>query len=264
MSSEVKTISDKNLISAEVQKEIQQVLTPKKLAIFNILAIGGERSQGDIARSVHSTAAALSNLLSKFDKNGFKLLEVRVDGRYRYYSLSELGKAYAEMIGITSQAKNQESLLFQEAGTVLEKFKQMYTDQWESCFNNAVMTLVYGRGSVLDKSGEMLVDQYLRCVELLTLEGNDVALKQVLDLLSNEILQSDIEKLMNYFQPFTAVLIALKPENDPFNVYMLVKAAFKGEDSVIYRDCINALGWENDEYGKLRAVAEKLKDYLKA
>lgn len=264
MSTEVKVATENNLISAELQKEIEQFLTPKKLFIFKTLASGGERSQGDIARISHSTAAALSNQLSMFDKKDFKLLEVRVDGRHRYYSLSKLGRAYAETIRIGSQAAESESPLFQEARILLKEFKQMYTDQWESCFNNAIMTLVYGRGAVLDEAGERLINRYLRCVELLTLEGDEVALDQTLNLLSNEILQNDVEKLMNYFQPFIAVLVALKPERDPFDIYMLVKAAFDGEESKAHKDRINTLGWENDEYGKLREKAGKLKKYLEA
>lgn len=262
MSNETNMGSEGRPISAEQKKKIGQSLTPKKLEIFKIVATGGERTQGDIARIAKISAPALSNQLSAFDKMEFKLFEVRVVGRRRYYRLSELGRAYAEFLEIIPQGPEEESPYFQEAKVQIECFCQR--DQWESLFNSAVTALIHGRDVELEEEGKRLVERYLKCVELLILDGDEVALEETLALLPNEVLRTDIETLMNYFQPFTVVIIALRSKADPFDVYMLVKSAFGGDDSREYEKHIRALGWENGEYGKLRAVAERLKKYLTA
>lgn len=70
----------------------------------------------------------------------------------------------------------------QEAEGSIQGLKELYSDKWKSCFNKALMRLVNGRGIFLEEESELLVKRYLRCVELLSLEGKHVVLNSVMAL----------------------------------------------------------------------------------
>lgn len=239
---------------------------PRRCIIFNTLAVREELSQGDLAKAVNSNATALANQLSKFDKFEYKLLESHNVGKYRYYKLSKLGKAYLKTIGRTSssefegESNGEESLLLQEAEESIRELKELYDDKWKACFNKIVMRLVGGRGITLDEKGETLVKRYLRCVELLSLQGNHMILNSVLALISDDILQDDIEVFMEYFEPFIAVLNALERKKNIFEAYMLVRAAFcEGEEKSL-ESYLQAVEWSGSDFNKLKDKAQILKE----
>lgn len=261
--------SKNNLIDALSCEKITRFLAPqRRRTVFETLIAKEQLSQGDLAKAVGSTATALSNLLTRFDKFEYRLLEVQNVGKYRYYKLSECGRAYLEAIGQStdceteSESKSVESSLFQEAESSIREFKELNEDKWKSNLNKALMRLVNGRGSFLDKKGEMLVKRYLRCVELLSWRGNHTVLNLVLALMSDDILRDDVEAFMEYFEPFIAVLKVLECEDEEniCRVYMLVKAAFsEGEEKTI-ESFIREIKWNNGEYNRLKDIALKLKE----
>lgn len=121
--------SENNMLDALSCEKIARFLTPPKRGIvFRTLAAKEELSQGDLAKAVGSTATALSNLLSRFDKFEYKLLEVQNVGKYRYYKLSKYGRAYLEVVGRPTgcetecELNDKESLLLQEAeGSIFDE-----------------------------------------------------------------------------------------------------------------------------------------------
>lgn len=267
MGVENKVNLENNLINPLKYEKITRFLGPKRRReVFDTLAVREEISQGDLAEAVNSTATALSNLLSRFDKFEYKLLESQSVGKYRYYKLSELGRAYLEAAvqntdcEINGESNGTESILLQEAEESIEELKGLYDDKWESNFNKVLMRLVNGRGFSLDKEGEMLVKRYLGCVELLSLRGDHTMLSSVLALITNDILQDDIELFMNYFEPFIAVLNALEHENKIFEAYMLVQAAFCESEEKAIESYIQAIKWHAGGYNQLRDTAQKLRE----
>lgn len=258
---------EKNLIDTLACEKITRFLTPqRRWTVFNTLAVREELSQGDLAKAVGSTATALSNMLSRFDKFEYKLLEIQNVGKYRYYKLSKYGRAYLEATGQTTgremegELKGGKNWLLQEADESIKDFKELYADKWKSCFNKALMRLVNGKGIFLNEKGEMLLKRYLRCVELLSLEGNHTALSSVLALISDDILRDDIEAFMEYFEPFIVVLNAIVCEKKVFATYMLVQAAFCDGEEKFLESYIRANEWNDGEYNKLKTIAQKLKE----
>lgn len=259
--------SEYNILDALSCEKIARFLTPPKRGIvFRTLAAKEELSQGDLAKAVGSTATALSNLLSRFDKFEYKLLEVQNVGKYRYYKLSKYGRAYLEATGqiagceIESELKDKDALFLQEAESSIQGLKGLYSDKWKSCFNKALMRLVNGRGDFMEEEGELLVKRYLKCVELLSLEGKHVVLNSVLALLADDILRDDIEVFMEYFEPFIAIIKTIECEKKVFETYMLVKTAFCGNAETEIEDYLRAIEWNDGEYYKLKVVAQKLKE----
>lgn len=248
-------------------EKITRFLVPQRRRdVFDALAATRELSQGDLAKIVSSTATALSNQLSKFDKFEYKLLETQNVGKFRYYRLSECGRAYLETICQNTDceteyiSKCEENILLQEAERSIQEFKELYVDKWKPFFNKVLVRLVNGRGNYLDEKGEMLVKRYLRCVELLSLEGNHEVLSLVLALMSDDILRDDVEEFMEYFEPFIAVLNVLECKEKVFEVYMLVQTAFCGGEEIRLDDYVHAVKWNSGEYNELKDIARKLKE----
>lgn len=267
------TENDKNyeniVLDALACEKITRFLAPKRRHdVFDALSVRGETSQGDLAKIVESTATALSNQLYKFEKFEYKLLEVQNVGKFRYYKLSKYGKAYLKAINQTADSEvenelNGESVYLQEARRSIHGFMELYADRWKALFNKVLMRLVNGRGIFLDEQGEMLVKQYLRCVELLSWEGNHDDINSVLKLVSDDILRDDIEQFMKYFEPFIAVLNVLKQNKNIYEIYMLVQAAFyekEDKEEKTIEKIAQVIGWNSGEYNKLKDRAHNLKE----
>lgn len=265
MSTENNENSENTMLDTLSCEKITRFLAPQRRRdVFDALAATRELSQGDLAKIVSSTATALSNQLSKFDKFEYKLLEAQNVGKFRYYRLSKCGRAYLETICQNTgcepeyKSKSADNMLLQEAERSIQEFKDLYADKWKSYFNRVLVRLVNGRGNHLDEKGEMLVKRYLRCVELLSLEGDHEVLSLVLEVMSDDILRDDMEEFMEYFEPFVAVLNVLECEKNVFEVYMLVKTAFCGGEEIGIDDYVRAVKWNGGEYNKLKDTARKL------
>lgn len=256
-------------MNEQMNKEIKHFLTKKRSAVINVLAEQGELSQGELALAVNSTVTSLSNILLKFERYQYKLLEVRSSGKYRYYALSDIAKTYLndlekqadlEKDSVTSSEGDEK--LFQHAEECLEDLKKIHGDEWQTKFDNALVRRIYGSGETLDSKSELLVEQYLKCLEILTMQNNGEVLGEVLALVANSILRDRIESLMNYFEPFIVVLKDLRKKENIFNIGMVLKAAFAEQHEEDVKKYIEELQWKNDEYGKLKAIIPKLKKCL--
>lgn len=254
----------KKPVDERTMEKIIRSVTARMNSVLLGLAEHGELSQGDLARAIGLNATALSNLLVKFERMDVKLLLMQSVGRYRYYRLSEEGRAYLEATGQTvpetgGEPESADAALYDEAKRALEELKQVQKEKWKGCFNKTVVALIQGRGSARPQEGEDLVYRYLRCVERLVMRGSHTALDEVLDELSDDTLRDDVEEFMEYFQNFTYILSALEQCGDPTDVYLLVKAAFFNEVSRETELHIAKIGWDNDGYTKLRERAQTLK-----
>lgn len=265
MSSESEIKTKKVLIDEQMRKEISYFLTKKRRAVINVLAEKGELSQGDIALAIASTPASLSNIILIFDQYKYKLLEGKSVGKYRYYTLSDLGKAYIEDMGGEKGRKNkdilneQDIIFFQEAKECIEEFKKIHNDEWETKFDTALMRRIYGMGELLDDKSELLVNQYLKDIEILTVRNSDEILNKVFALLTNSILRDRIVSFMNYFDPFVVVLKSLEKKENILSIGMILRDVFNEESEVDVKKYIDKLGWKNDEYCKLKTIVPILK-----
>lgn len=87
---------DNIIIDEATENEIAEFLTKKRKAIMYALYEYKERSQRELADTVGTSPASLANILIKFEQFQFKLLDSRTFGKYRYYFLTKLGRAYIQ------------------------------------------------------------------------------------------------------------------------------------------------------------------------
>lgn len=258
------------LLDKAARKEIDNFLIPKKRrAVIYQLKERGELTQGELAAAIGSTVTSLYNIIKAFDTLSYRLFEVERTGKYRRYKLSALGWSY---LADTKEANGQNSgyfvsdletqRLIQEAKESIEVFKAKNADKgWELCMDEALRKRI-SAGERLDEESELLVDQYLRCIELLAIRGDFDAHDQVLDMLTNAIHRERVEMFMDRFEPFIAILQYLAGGGKAIHVCGILKAAFGVQPDSTAEPHINAVGWKDDEYYKLKQIAPELKNCI--
>lgn len=255
-------------IDIESYEQISSFLKPKKRrATIDILNNKGELTQNELAHAINSTPTSLSNILHKFEKFEYKLLDVKSMGKYRVYRLSDLGNEYIKYIDEkANQINNRDNIsikedqeLFQSAEKIIKALKTEFDDAWQTRFDDALVKLVKGSGMVLDEKSEMFASQYLECLEQLTLQDNYIMLNKVLDLLPNPILRNRVEDFMEYFDRFIPIFKSLQSKGQAFEVGKIIEAAFSNSEEPLVAEHLKAVGWKNNEYYRLKEVIPNIK-----
>ena len=265
MNNQQATVENRQPLPEDIRREIDVFLTAKRRAVVFALAEDGEDVQGDLAARIGSTVTSLANIIQKFDKFPYKLLESERSGKYRLYRLSELGKAYVEGGKQADTGPPDEDLddeerrLLREAETSLACFRERYKDDWKVKLDDALVWRIRSYKYLGDEAGEKLVNRYLACLEQLVMRESYVVFEKVLALLKDEILQIRIEAYMERFQPLILVLRHLADKPASFDMRMMLRFAFNVRDASEAGEYIEAIGWKTSEYNKLKETAEELR-----
>ncbi len=259
--------SGKLLINEQMFQEISDfLLASKRNALVSALDRAGELSQGKIAQEISSSAASLANIMTKFEQFNHKLLEVKSVGKYRVYSLSDIGKAYVRQAkgraGHRDEGKSlekEDEELLKKAEESLRAFELKQGESWQRKFDDAMMRRTCGVGKRLEEKSERLVDEYLGCLERLTLRENDEALDRALRLLPNQILLDRVGIYMDRFDPFLPVMERLCDGKAAFALLEGLRAVFTGEDEKPDK-LFESAGLGGREYANLRTAAAELKN----
>jgi len=263
------------VLDATMIDKIDHFLRPKRRAkAFSILAKGAELSQKDFAEAMGSTATALSNILVIFSNFDYKLLEFSSVGKYRFYKLSQLGKAYLKAKADSSSADigdcdGEKSKFIHEAKAAVDELIQLLPGSWEVVISRLLEVRIYGRDAEEVKRKfclededfekmEQALNQYLACVELAELQSNGDVLDQMLDLLPNMILRSLISDIVDVFSQFSAVIDALNDEKRSVWAYLMVKNAFSTPNDKEVERCSGLLGWSEKTFEALQETAREL------
>lgn len=270
MSSENMVRAGKLLINEQMSREIADFLLPlKRSALVDTLDEEGELSQGELALKIDSSAASLANIMVRFEQFKYPLLEVKIAGKYRLYSLSEIGKAYMRQIKERADQKDDSRPLESVDGELLRKAEASVhefgrrqarqSESWQTRFDEAMMRRIYGMGDRLDEESEQWVDQYLECLERLTLQESEGTLDKAMKLLQNPILKDRVGKYMDRFAHFLPVLEGLRNRKRSFKLLKGLEAVFTGKDKETCTELLKASGLKELECDKLWDTAVSLK-----
>ena len=269
MSAENTVRAGKLLINEQMSREIANFLLPlKRSALVDTLDAEGELSQGELASRIDSSAASLSNIVAKFDQFDYKLLDVKIAGKYRIYSLSEIGKAYMRQTREqTDQRDNSKTLervdeeLLRRAEESVQGFirQARQSESWQTKFNEAMIRRIYGIGDRLDEESEQWVDQYLECLERLTLRESEGMLDKAMKPLQNQILKEWVGRYMDRFARFLPVLKGLRNRKKSLKLFKGLEAVFTGKDKELCTELLTALGLKELECTRLWDTVAELK-----
>lgn len=263
--SKIVSIED-GLIDEIKREQIERFLCPKKRnQVFMTLADRGELSQGDLAIAVGATATSLANLLAKFKDFEYNLLDTKNIGRYKYYMLSGVGRAYYATIRRTEQNRHNPAeaekgnALCMDAQVAIENFRLLSLEgEWRTEFSLQMGKLILGITPEAGERSEAL-RRYLRSVELLTLRGRHEDVAEVLNLLPDESMRGLVDRFMSCFEPFKVVIDGVGLDERTFAIYRLIEAAFCGKEEKAVEQYIKEVGWEHSKYNELSAEAVKLR-----
>lgn len=274
MSAENTVKSGKLLINEKMLQEIADFLLPlKRSSLINALAEEGELSQGQLALKIDSSAASLANIMNKFEQFDYKLLEAKSAGKYRLYSLSEIGWAYVRQTrDKTHWEDNSRTLeredeeLLREAEKSIDHFELIQSGQgesWQTKFDEAMRRRTRGTGDELDEESERLVNRYLECLERLTLRGSGEILGKAMLKLKNSILQERVVEYMDCFDSFLPILRQLQHGGEAaFGLLEGLEEVFNSKGETADTVYLKMVGLGERECTKLQDAAKRLKECM--
>lgn len=255
-----------NGIREEIDSEF---ITGTRLRIIEILSESGELTQGQIKEKLDSSPAAVSNLLAKFNQYKHSLIKYRSAGKYRYYSLTELGREYIEASSNVRTVRDvgsvKESDLLREAKRCIEELKQIdrrlsserETGGWGVDLEWALIWRVSGGTRRADSTVEEITDRLLLCCERMVLNNDEDSLSGILEFLNNPLLQDKIEEYLKLFDPFKDIISGLTVGDRDLDLCDTVMCAFRGGEPS--PEMLSRAGLSEKEYAQLCKSVDTVK-----
>lgn len=269
------TDESSQVLDAITVDKIDHFLKPKRRSeVFFTLDKLGELSQKELADTISITATALSNILVVFTKFEIQLLKFKNVGKYRFYSLSQVGQTYCRvkksyLTETEAGIDGETTKLICEARSAIEEFVNLSPLSWENIMSALLEKRLYrhllrdvkGRygieDDVIDKA-EQLIDQYITCIEKAELNENETAVNGVLELIPNSVIRERISDVVEVFNEFSFVLKAHENPKDAIKAYLSIKKKFDVDVKPKMRNDSDEIRTEKDDYTPVEKTVQKL------
>lgn len=206
-----------SLLTKEVILMLNASLSKQGTAILKALYESPEIQQKNLAVNIHTSAASLSNIISKMEAIQPSLLKSERIGRSKFYSLTDTAIAYVESELLPKEkpaspkirpfnSSSLEDALINETIHFFERFQNAAGREWFMILDD----LLSGIMELNQLSGE-LYDGYMRFMESLIqlrIQQKSIAIRRVYDVVNNNIL---IKRLERYLDRELKELYVLEP-----------------------------------------------------
>ena len=241
-----------NILNDEMTSEIEGFLTKKRRTVLEVLYPDNKLNHGELAYAVNTSVTSLSNILYKFTYYKYTLLKGSPEGKYCYYSLTELGREYLKNY---YKEKNEPtgkiiyceaSKMMHEVQNSLIQLQNLYgDDEWQIVLEDALIARIECQKILKDES-EKIVDDFLYNVESILLYDYENYIIQILDVLKiNSILQRRLSKFIEKFELFIPLLVEMEKGFDVFRLFEFLDGMIFDKEEVIHK-YIEELHWENE------------------
>ena len=222
----LQAVEFRNVLSEEQRKALNDFLIKKRKEIVYTVAENRMISHGGLAREINTTPASLSNILLKFDDFKYKLIDSKQEGKYRYYYITDLCRAYLDECTQNDINLEQDKIIQQDIGRLiqqvkmsLEEIKKNGEEEWEVELDDALIARLDCKRIEKNKK-EQLIDQFIIGIEQLILYDYQKYSSMALKLLEqNSILREHFVRLLNKFDSFFSILQEWKNGDDTIEVY---------------------------------------------
>ena len=143
--------------------------------IVLILAENDRLSQGELASATNTTPPSISNIMLRFDEFKYCLIKSSSEGKYRYYSITDLCKRYLyerNRINIDiEKSKNEQrdiAQLVKQMKMSMDAFRSECDEEWEIEFDDGINDRINCKKIEKNKK-ERLIDQFIVSTERLIL-----------------------------------------------------------------------------------------------
>lgn len=232
--------------------EIESFLTKKRRAVLEVLYPDEILNHGELANAVDTSATSLSNILYKFTYYKYALLKGSPDGKYCYYSLTELGKEYIKNCH-GEKGETTGKIIYCEASQMMVKVQEsliqlqnLYRDdEWQIVLEDALIARIECQ-IISQNESEKIVDDFLYNVETVLLYDYENYIIQILDILKvSSILQRRLSRFIEKFELFIPLLIELERGFDVFQLFDFLDGIIFDKDEVVHK-YIEKLHWEKE------------------
>ncbi len=228
-------IAELELSEKEI-REIEPFVSRKREQIMWVLYAEGEMTQGEVTGKINSTAPSVSNIMLKFEKFKYKLLNCESRGVKKYYSLSDIGIAYMKYLSNKEMKQDdnvisaQDAYLLQEARRTYKYFQDKTDEDGEIRMEDALLRLSFGVDNDSTSEDVDMFLKYIYSLEKLIIMGNEVYFDKALQLIQSNILRNWVKRFLEGFYLFLPVLNALEEKKDILDVYTVLESLAKGQE----------------------------------
>lgn len=187
------------------KKDIELFLSKKRKQVIETLYEKKSISQGELAEAINTSAASLANILLKFRKFKFKLLDSQGEGKRQYYHLTDLGYTYIENYYDQRKNVSNENVIYGDSFRIMQTvennlitLKNSYEDKWATMLDDALFACT--KYYMTDDEDVREINDFLFSIERALIDNYENNSVDILDLLSdNSIL---LDRLEGFFEMF--------------------------------------------------------------
>lgn len=215
----------RSTLTEKDSKEIALFLTTKRKQVVEKLYEKKRISQGELAEEINTSTASLANILLKFRKFKYKLIDSQGEGKRQYYYLTDLGNAYIENYYDERKSSRNENIIFGDSFRLMQvvenslvNLKKRYEDKWETMLDDALIACI--KYYMTDDEDVDEIDEFLISVERALIDNYENYSVDILDLVSsNSILLDRFEKFFEMFGIISPLLQIWNDGIDRLKIY---------------------------------------------
>lgn len=250
--------------------EITAFLNRKKGEVFWTLERKEGLSNKDLAAAVDTTPTSLSNIILKFEKFSYSLIEGKSNGRKRCYYLTELAREYVCLLsGMgkedekgTSIYQQEEWLLRQRFKETIEQLKARHSEEWEVVIEDILIRRILCLEDVGETEDKRLVNEIIYVIEMALEKEYDGSVDLYMkELSSSVILSKRIEEYLQCFYAFTPFYKKFQQEKQGSAVGKIFRIMILDGETKQYEQEIQKLGLEKKQGHQLKMVIQQIKKY---
>lgn len=198
---------------------LRTLLSKQGNAILKALYESPEMQQKNLAVSIHTSPASLSNIINKLETIEPRLLKGERIGRSKFYSLTDTAIKYVESELLPKEdpvtpkpkihhfdSSSYEESLTDETLHYLNLFQQTAGNEWFMVLDDLLSGI-----TDVNKTSDELYDRYKDFMESLTrlrIQQKNTAIRKIYDVIDNQIL---IKRLSQYLDEELKDLYVLEP-----------------------------------------------------
>lgn len=256
-------------LNEEAAAEITTFLNRKKGEVFWALVQKEGMSNKEVAAAVDTTPTSFSNIVMKFDRFQYKLIESKSDGRKRCYYLTKLGWEYVDFINDSNRgAKQNEIIYYREEKNLVEQFmdavgklKACHGEKWEVVVNKILNNRIYCSENIGETEDEKLVNEIIFFIETALEKDYDGAVMRCMEVFSTSIILSEcIEEYLKVFYAFSPFCKEMQQEETRNAIGRIFRLMIMDEEREWCEMEIQQLGLETYSHD-LEIAIKQIKKY---
>lgn len=167
-----------------------------------------------LAASIQTSPSSLSNIIVRMSTITPKLLTNERDGRTVYYSLTDAGKNYVEQAHMADQINHTSSFIVNlsanslknnnpialDAQHLLSHFQKNAGDNWITVLYDYIggeLSDTFDEKNSLNPDNYNIYKNLMNCMTQLKIQKDFSSIKQLYDILNNDILKREMESYLN-------------------------------------------------------------------